>query len=73
MALALMGELISDHRRAKLKENQDADSITEVAGLKANGANKIRELYSDICEIPENPTEIELWKKQEIENERGSL
>ena len=54
MALALMGELISDHRRAKLKENQDADSITEVAALKANVTNKIREIYRGVCEIPEN-------------------
>ena len=48
-----MGELIRDKCQVKLKENQDADSITEVVVLKVNGANGIRELCSSICEIPE--------------------
>ena len=42
MALALMGELISGQCQVKLKENQDAYPITEVAVLKAAEANKIR-------------------------------
>ena len=39
-ALALMEEFILDQRQVKLKENQDVGSITEVAVLKAHGANK---------------------------------
>ena len=66
MELALMGELILDQCRLKLKENQDADLITEVAVLKVNEANGIRERYRAIFEIPENPSEIELRKKQKL-------
>ena len=41
-ALALMEELILDQCLSKLMGNQDADSSTEVAVLKANEAKKIR-------------------------------
>ena len=37
-AMALMGELIFDHRQLEFKVNQDANSITEVVVLKANEA-----------------------------------
>ena len=57
---------------SKLKENKDANAITEVAVLKAKEANEIRERYMAICEIPENPIAIELGK-QEIGNEWGAL
>ena len=53
-ALDLMEELILDQRQLKFKANQDAVPVTEVAVLKANGANKIRDLYRAIFEIPEN-------------------
>ena len=52
----------------KCKENQDACAITEVAVLNVHGANEIRELYREICEVPENPCEIELQTNQSIGN-----
>ena len=58
MALALMEEAILGHLQVKLKENRDAGSITEVAVLKVNETNKIRELYRGICEIPENRVKL---------------
>ena len=44
-------------------------SITEVAVLKINETARIREIYRLICELPENPNEIELRTKQETESE----
>ena len=52
-ALALLGEVITDQRQVELKENQDADLITDSAVLGINETNKIRELYRALCEIPE--------------------
>ena len=60
-ALALMEEFISDQRQLKFKDNPDANSITEVAILKVNEANKIRDLYRGMCEIPENRAKLN-WK-----------
>ena len=54
-------------RQLKLKANQDANPITEVAVLKINETDKIRELYRAICEIPETPNETELKMKKETE------
>ena len=73
MALDVMGAVIAATRQLKLKEIQEANSITETAVLKAQEANIIRELYRAICEIPEKLIEIELGKKREIENEWQSL
>ena len=56
-AFALMEEVILDQRQVKLKANQDANSITEVAVLGINEAAKIRELYRALCEIPDNAKE----------------
>ena len=53
-----MGELIRDKCQVKLKENQDADSITEVAILEAKETNKIRGLYRAIGEIPGNRSKL---------------
>ena len=53
-ALALMGALISNQRQLKFKANRDANSITELAVLKMNESNNIREFCSAISEIPEN-------------------
>ena len=58
---------------SNLKGNKDANAITESAVLKVEDTNRIRERYRAICEIPENPIEIELGKKQEIDNGRGAL
>ena len=56
-------------------ENQDAGSITEAAGLKANETTGIRELYRAISEFrktesglnferyKKSKSECELWKK----------
>ena len=41
--------------------------------LKMRETNKIRELCRAICEIPENPRETELGKKQEVETGWGPL
>ena len=58
---------------SKLKENKDANAITEVAVLKVEETNRIRELYREIFEIPENPIAIELGMGREIDDGRGAL
>ena len=45
--------MILDQCQLKLKGNQDANLITESAVLEINEANKIRELYRTLREIPE--------------------
>ena len=40
LAMALMGELISEQRQLEFKENQDVGSITEVAVPKVHGVTK---------------------------------
>ena len=70
-ALALMGELISDQRQVKLKENKDADSITEAAVLKVSESSNIREICRAICEIPENQSEIELKRCGKLTSNGG--
>ena len=69
MALALLGEVILGQRQKRLMENRDAGRITEVAVLKINEANKIRELYRRIGEIPETEKEKEVGKRGEMEEE----
>ena len=68
-----MGEVIADLIHLKWKENQNDHLLNEKAILKAREENKIRELYREICEMPEKPNEIGLRKKREIETEWGSL
>ena len=53
-AFGIMGEFIAGQRHLKLKENQDANSITESAVLNLIETGEIRELCSAILEIPEN-------------------
>ena len=48
--------------------NQDVNLITESACLKINEANKIRELYRALSEIPETAKDKELKAKQEVAN-----
>ena len=67
-ALAHMEELISDQRQLEFKENQDACPITEVEVLNVNETKEIREIYREVCEIPEKPSGVDLETKQEIEN-----
>ena len=52
------GEVILDQCQEKLQENQDANSITEMAVLKANESNRIRELRGAIFENPENRAKL---------------
>ena len=66
-AMALTEELISDLRQLKFKANRDVRSITEVAVLKVNESNEIRDICSAICEIPENRVRSNR-KEREIEN-----
>ena len=68
-ALALLGEVISDQCQKKLKENQDAGRITEVAVLGINESGKIREIYRAIGEIPETEKERNVNKMQEVGEE----
>ena len=58
MAMALVDALTLDQRQVKLKENQDANSITEAAVLKVNESYKILEIYRAIFEIPENRAKL---------------
>ena len=58
IALALAGEVISGQCQLKLKENQDANSIIETTVLKVRETNKIREIYREICEIPESRVKL---------------
>ena len=53
MAMGLMAELILDQCEVELKDNQDADSISEEAVLKINEPNRIRELCMAVFEITE--------------------
>ena len=53
-ALAFMEEVIADQCQFKLKENQEANPITESDVLKVQEANKIRDIYRAIFGIPEN-------------------
>ena len=64
-ALALLGEAVSDQCQLELKENKAVDLITESAVLEINEANKIRELYRTIFEIPDTDK-----KRDEIEARR---
>ena len=57
----------------KLKENQDACSITEVAILEINEANKIRELCRALFRNSGKPGEKDLETKPEIEKNVGLL
>ena len=66
MALASMWEVISDQCQLKLNANQESDSITGAAVSKVRGANKIRELYRSICEIPENSGGIGMERSNKL-------
>ena len=66
-ALALMEETIANQCMAKRRNNENAKLTAEEAVLKVNEANKIRELYRIMNEIPETEKEKELRIKQEVE------
>ena len=53
----------------KLKEHQDVGGITDVAVLKINEANKMRELYRVLGEIHETGKEKNVDKKKEVGGE----
>ena len=55
-----------------MKENQDAERITESAVLKINEANKIKELYR-LMGNSGNGKENQLGEKQEVEEEWGEM
>ena len=67
-ALDFMGEVIAGQCQLKLKGGQEVDAITETAVLEVQEANKIREIYSAICESPGKPSETDLRETREIEN-----
>ena len=56
-ALALMEETIANQCMAKRRNNENAKLTAEEAVLKVNEANKIRELYRIMNEIPETEKE----------------
>ena len=62
--LAFLAEVIFGQYQQKLKENQDVGRFTEVAVLKINETNKIRELCRAICEIPETEQEKDANKRK---------
>ena len=70
-SLSLMEEMTVNQCMAKRRKNEEAELIAEKAVLKVNGANKIRELYRIMNEIPESYKEKELRIKQEVEKEWG--
>ena len=59
------GGVYSRPASSKLKE-KEANAITEAEVLKVEGANKIRELYRAICEIPENPIATKLGRNKKL-------
>ena len=67
--LAFLAEVIFGQYQQKLKENQDVGRFTEVAVLKINETNKIRERYRALCEIPETEKEKDVNKRQEVGKE----
>ena len=56
-SLALFGEITVGQFQLKLKENQDVNQLTELAALKINETNKIKELYKVIGEFTESEKE----------------
>ena len=68
-ALALFGEIIADRCQQTLKENQAANRVTDLATLKINEKNKIKELYRAISEIPATEKEKNVRKSQKVEEE----
>ena len=53
----------------KLKENQDANRIAELATLKINEENKIKKLYRAIGGIPETEKGRNIKEIQKVEEE----
>ena len=62
-----MGEIIADQCQTKRKENKDAEQLTEIATLKINETNKIKEFYK-IGELTESEKE-KLKERQKVEEE----
>ena len=67
--LSLFGEIIAGQFQQKLKENQDANRITELATLKLRETNKIKELYRGVSEIPETEKEKNVRERHKVEEE----
>ena len=71
-ALALMEEFILRQCQLGFKESRDVRPITDVAVPKVGDANEIRDLYREICEIPETERN-RIGNGKEIENGLGAL
>ena len=67
-----MEDIIADQCQVKPKENQDGGSVTEVAVLKVNEANEIRDLYRGVAKFRKTERN-RTGKKEEVENEWGAL
>ena len=66
-----MGEIIGDRRRVKRRNNENVKLMADEAVLRVSGANKIRELYRILKEIPETEKMKELRIRQEVEKVWG--
>ena len=67
-AYSIARELIADQCQLKLKENQDAYSITEAAVLKVRKRTKFGNFVGDLRNFRKR-SEIALTKKQGVKNE----
>ena len=56
-SLALMEEMIANQCMVKRRKDESAKLLAEGAVLKVNEANKVRELYRIVNEIPESKEE----------------
>ena len=67
--MALFEEIIVGQCQLKWKENQDVNQLTEMATLKINETNKIKELYKIIGEFTESEKEKQMKERQKFEEE----
>ena len=72
-ALALFGEIIVGQCQLTLKENQEANQLTELATLKINETAKIKELYKVIGGFTESEKEKHMKERQKVEEEWGEI
>ena len=56
-----------------LKENQEANQLTELATLKINETAKIKELYKVIGGFTESEKEKHMKERQKVEEEWGEI
>ena len=68
--MALLGEVISDQRQQKMKENKDANRITEVEVLKINETSKFVNFIGRLAKFQKRrERETNVNKMQEVEGE----